>query len=66
MGDSLPDCNFFDHFRTLAERESSIGEEELEEIDSEACRQSEIQVEELVKHIEIEELETVIQELKKR
>ena len=60
---SLPDCNFFDHFRTLAERESRVGEEGTQEIDN-STNHGKV-VDDLDRPIELRELETTILELKK-
>ena len=60
----LPDCNFFEHFSTLAARESRVGEEGRREIEQMENNNS-VYIEDLDGPISMQELESTIKELKR-
>ena len=60
----VPNCNFFEHFKSLANKESNIGEEGKRNIENE-IQERIVEVDELDKDIDIIELEAAIKELKK-
>ena len=59
------DCNFFEHFKNLAEMESNVSEEGRAENDTIDQNALEISVEELDREITMEELNNAITKLKK-
>ena len=63
--EGLPDCNFYDHFRKLADKESRVGDLGREEIESEQASNKSIYIEELDEPITMKELESTIKELRR-
>ena len=60
----VPDCNLFEHFKSLANKDSIIGEDGKRDIEN-LDQGKVVEVDELDKDIDMEELEGAIKDLKK-